>query len=484
MNHDDDLARLRRQLRAMAAVNEHLRVQLDALRAATGDVVADVPPPPARLRSAARRAEIAADWTPSLVAEAAEHRAEDPVVVMRADRAVYVVEGSTRRRLAVTLLAPALEQIYGARRLIDDDAFHQLTEGPPIEVLEGPTGPPFVVVGGRRLILRGVGLPHGVDQSVVDALPEGPPLDVATAVVPRRATVATEWVAPLADAPSTPGARLVTTPEGVAVVEGHLRRPVRAGLLLPALEVALGQHRPITTAELDELDEGPPVEVLEGRRGQPFVVVDGHRLPVIGLPLPHPIEHSRLDGLPEGPRLDLPAAVQSRRANAAGAWLSALTGPAPDRRPELVDSADGTAYVRDGDRFRPVTSGLLLAALDEQFGPRRPATEDEQAAWELGPPVEVLERTSGLPFVVIGAVRIPIRNLPLPNPVRASALDGLPEGPPVDITAPQRAALAAAKAARERSEQPDPAGELKALVGKEGVVRATAHLIRRRPDGP
>ncbi|MGZ4693997.1 MAG: hypothetical protein ACXWA3_10255, partial [Acidimicrobiales bacterium] len=115
MNHDDDLARLRRQLRAMAAVNEHLRVQLDALRATgatTGTApvrgaMADPPPPPPRLRSAARRSEIAGDWVPALVADAPERRAGDPVVVSRDDRAVYVIEGTVRRRLTITLLAPA-----------------------------------------------------------------------------------------------------------------------------------------------------------------------------------------------------------------------------------------------------------------------------------------------------------------------------------------------------------------------------------------
>jgi len=126
---------------------------------------------------------------------------------------------------------------------------------------------------------------------------------------------------------------------------------------------------------------------------------------------------------------------------------------------------------------------MLLAALEPRYGPRRPATDDELAAWTPGPPVELLEGPKGLPFVVIGSVRIPIRNLPLTHPVRASALDGLPEGPPLDMAEPQRTALAALKAAQAQAAQPpDPRGELKALVEKKGVVRATTHLIRRRPD--
>ncbi len=442
MNHDDDLARLRRQLRAMAAVNEHLRVQLDALRAAApgagrgavGGALADAPPPPPRLRSAARRAEIAGEWVPALVADAPEHRSADPVLVSRPDRALYLVEGTTRRRLTVTLLAPAIEQVYGERRPIDDDEFHQLTEGPPVEVLEGPTGAPFVVLGGRRLAVRGIGLPHGVDQTVVDALPEGPQLDVAAAVVPRRAMVAADWVGPLVDGPSELDAHVAVGPDGaMLVVEGRLRRAVRARLLLPALEVALGPRRPIAEPDLAALEEGPPVELIEGRAGLPFVVVGGRRLPVTGLPLPFPVERSALDTLPQGPTLDVTTALIPRRANVAGAWLAQLGLPAADRSAEVVTRPDGSVHVRDGACFRAVTSGLLLAALEERYGTRRPATDDELASWTDGPPVEILEAATGAPFVVIGGVRLPIRNLPLPNPIGASTLDGLPEGPPLDI---------------------------------------------------
>jgi len=445
VNHDDDLARLRRQLRAMAAVNNHLRVQLDALRDADGGssaVPAEPSPPAARLRSAARRAEIASEWTPALVADGPDRRAQDPFVVSRADRSVYVVEGPTRRRLTVTLLAPALEQLYGARRSIDDDAFHQLSEGPPVEVLEGPTGAPFVIVGGRRLALRGLGLPHGVDQAVVDALPEGPQLDVAGALVPRRATNPTDWVAALVDATATDDAHLAVSPDGTTLlVEGRRRRPIRARVLIPALETAIGPRRPIDDAALAALDEGPPVEVLEGRSGLPFVVVGGRRLPVTGLPLPHPIDRSALDGLPEGPTLDAPAALLPRRGNAAGAWLAGLSASATatDRSAEIVTRPDGSVHLRDGAAHRKITSGLLLPALEERYGARRPATEPELEAWVEGPPVEILEARTGLPFVVIGGVRVPIRNLPLPHPVGASTLDGLPEGPALDISRSPRA---------------------------------------------
>jgi len=78
-----------------------------------------------------------------------------------------------------------------------------------------------------------------------------------------------------------------------------------------------------------------------------------------------------------------------------------------------------------------------------------------------------------------------VRNLPLPHPIRASSLDGLPEGPPIDLAAVQRAAIKAVETAQvdqaEREAKPDPTGELKALVDQKGVMRAAAHIIKRKP---
>jgi len=492
VNDDDERARLRRQLRAMAAVNHHLRVQLDALQSAgaAGATPADRTPPTAArpaLHASERRSRIASEWLPDLVDAAPAARTADPSIVTRADRSLYLVEGTTRRRLAVVLLAPALEQLYGERRPIDDAAFHALAEGAPVEVLEGPTGPPFVIVGGRRLALRGLGLTHGVDQATVDALPEGPLLDVAAATVARRAIVAADWVGPLAATTPDAGAHLATAPDGsILVVEGGVGRPVRAGLLVPALETALGERRPMSADDVAALAEGPPVELIEGRSGLPFVVVGGRRLPVAGLPLPHPVERSPLDGLPEGPALDAPSAIRSRRAGVAGAWLAALgTEAAAAGPPALVSRPDGSLYVVEGDHRRHITSGLLVPSLEQRLGSRRPATDEEFAGWTEGAPVEVLEGPTGAPFLVIGAVRIPVRNLPLPHPIRASSLDGLPEGPPIDLAAVQRAAIKAVETAQvdqaEREAKPDPTGELKALVDQKGVMRAAAHIIKRKP---
>jgi hypothetical protein len=66
-----------------------------------------------------------------------------------------------------------------------------------------------------------------------------------------------------------------------------------------------GDDAPSTTAVLDDLEDGPPVEIFESAHGAPFVVVAGQRLPLRGLPLPHPLAASGPLALEEGPELDI-----------------------------------------------------------------------------------------------------------------------------------------------------------------------------------
>ena len=56
--------------------------------------------------------------------------------------------------------------------------------GPPVEVLEAGTGAAFLVVGGRRLPLRGLPLPYLVSTNDMLLFPEGQELNVAA---PRAA---------------------------------------------------------------------------------------------------------------------------------------------------------------------------------------------------------------------------------------------------------------------------------------------------------
>jgi hypothetical protein len=135
----------------------------------------------------------------------------------------------------------------------------------------------------------------------------------------RRATLADEWVADLAAADQSGPVRLVKHPDGtVFAVEGERRRAVRSGLLAAALERLLGAVEPVKARDLDTLAEGPPVEVLEAPHGAPFVILGGERLPVRGLPLPHPLADVDHAAFPEGQQLDLgataPVAPSAARA--------------------------------------------------------------------------------------------------------------------------------------------------------------------------
>jgi hypothetical protein len=310
MNDHDEGEQLRRRMRAMSAVNEHLRAQLAATQeelATTPRQVLAVDPlddtaDPVPVGMAPRRATIAADWLEQVPPRAVGAR---PFLAETADGALYVVEGDVRRRLRSGLLAMALESTLGERRPVDDAEVASWPEGAPIEILEGSAGLPFLVLDGRRSAVRGLPLPHPIDQVRVDKLTDGPDLDLARAIIPRRAHDAVGWItALLAGSPDPP--RFVTGPDGVcSVVEGTVRRTVRSGLLVPSLAVLLGDPQPVTAAELADLTEGPPLEILEARAGEPFVVLGGRRSRLVGFPVTYPVAQDRADALPDGPPLDV-----------------------------------------------------------------------------------------------------------------------------------------------------------------------------------
>ncbi|HXH26064.1 MAG TPA: hypothetical protein VNI78_12485, partial [Vicinamibacterales bacterium] len=97
----------------------------------------------------------------------------------------YVVEGGTRRQISSGIIAAALAHALGAPTEIAESDLERLAEGPPVEVLEGPKGPPFVVVGGRRMAVRGLPLPHPVLGEEAEQFPEGAEVNVAAANVAR-----------------------------------------------------------------------------------------------------------------------------------------------------------------------------------------------------------------------------------------------------------------------------------------------------------
>jgi hypothetical protein len=317
MIDQDTDEQLRRRLRALSAVNEQLRAQLEAtrdeLQAAPRQQVAadplDVRSPLRLVGLAPRRAALAEGW----LARRADGGGGRLVLVETPDGTLHVLEGTVRRRVRSGLLAAAVEDLLGERRPISDTEIAALEEGAPIEVLEGSTGVPFVVLDGHRWRVRGLPLPHPVDQEVAASIAFGPDLDLPAAVTPRRAREATGWIAAL-EAGRGVSPRLVRDPSGATwVVEGGTRRAVRSGLLVPAIAAVIGAAGPIAADELEALEPAPDVEVLEARTGEPFVVLGGRRSRLVGFPVTYPVHQERADALPDGPAVDVSGTFRALR---------------------------------------------------------------------------------------------------------------------------------------------------------------------------
>jgi hypothetical protein len=101
---------------------------------------------------------------------------------------------------------------------------------------------------------------------------------------------------------------LVRTPtKGTFVVEGTMRRQVKAGILFNALIQVLGAPKEMTDHDVERWHSGPPVEVLEAGTGPAFVVVGGRRLPLRSLPLPYLVSTDDMLLFPEGQELNVAA---------------------------------------------------------------------------------------------------------------------------------------------------------------------------------
>ena len=183
---DGELARLRRHLRALSAVNRQLHAQLESgvprgTAAPRDDLLATIDGVEPRFGPLkVRRSSAGAGLVEQLQLRGG---AKDPFLV-RSERGAFVIEGPLRREVKAGLLFAALARILPQREVSESDLDH-LEEGAPVEVLEGPAGPAFIVVGGRRLPLRGLPLPHAVSADAVLSFPEGAELRVSGQTAPR-----------------------------------------------------------------------------------------------------------------------------------------------------------------------------------------------------------------------------------------------------------------------------------------------------------
>ena len=97
-------------------------------------------------------------------------------------RGVFVIEGKVRREVLSGMIANVLTNLLGPVRAIAAEELDRYRDGPPVAVLEAGLGRPFVVVAGRRLAIRGLPLPHPVQDEEMLAFPVGEELQVAVGV--------------------------------------------------------------------------------------------------------------------------------------------------------------------------------------------------------------------------------------------------------------------------------------------------------------
>jgi hypothetical protein len=135
------------------------------------------------VRADERRASRGATWIDS---SSASGRTAHPHLVREPSGGVHLIEGVVARRVGSGILANGLERSLGAVRDITDQDLARFETGVPVEVFEGSDGRPFIIVAGERRRLKGLPLPHRVDERSLSTMPTGDTIDLATANVSRR----------------------------------------------------------------------------------------------------------------------------------------------------------------------------------------------------------------------------------------------------------------------------------------------------------
>lgn len=107
------------------------------------------------------------------------------VFLVRSGEDVHLIEGTARRRVKSGLLGAALEERFGPARRVSPTELAAWTEAAAVDVFSAPSGPPVVIIGGRRLPVRGLPVAYPLDPGQAERFPEGDLLDVAAANVPK-----------------------------------------------------------------------------------------------------------------------------------------------------------------------------------------------------------------------------------------------------------------------------------------------------------
>ena len=219
MSKRDEIERMRRELRAVAAVNRQLRSELD------GSTQRAIAPPEGRAPSThgARDPEGAGAFKSSITGGGPASSGVDRLeIVQDPAGTVFLVEGSNVHRIGSNVIAAALEEVFGFRRPVTTAELSRYVKAPTIEVYCNEAGRTFVVVAGRRMPVEGLPVVRDAPPGLEATLDAGPKLNVNHAIVARslytralRGQQQLAWIQQRAKSP-----RLV-----VEKVSGRLRRP-------------------------------------------------------------------------------------------------------------------------------------------------------------------------------------------------------------------------------------------------------------------
>lgn len=218
----------------------------------------------------------------------------------------------------------------------------------------------------------------------------------------------------------------------------------------------------------------PPATAEAVRQRAKARLVPARRPPTTGSPASRPQARPRpVRSAQTGGRLT------DREALAAD-WLDQLEPATGTSKLSLARRPDGVVFLIEDDQQRQVKSGLLGAALEEELGFPRDATNEELEALGEAPPVEVLIAPTGPPFVVMGGLARPIRGLPVPYPADAAQAERYEKGRRLDVaranTSRMRAERTASTVGRIEARMPRPV----VGAGRRAmrVVRRLANLAR------
>ncbi|MCU1354164.1 MAG: glycosyltransferase [Acidimicrobiales bacterium] len=138
-----------------------------------------------------------------------------------------------------------------------------------------------------------------------------------------------------------------------------------------------------------------------------------------------------------------PAADTAAEAGEAGEATEPVADPArlaelpaaPAGRPGRIFMVrEGVAvHLIEGETRRSVKSGLLAAALEDRFGKPRIVTAADLERWTEGPPVAIFAASSGLPMIIVGGQLLPVKGLPVPQPIDVGLTERFPRGAVLDV---------------------------------------------------